>query len=265
MFATYGATDRLDVGVAVPINHVEMSASRVSVYGNSIDGVAPRTSVPGCNLPPLPTECTPVPEPIAAESSADATGIGDVVARAKYRFLSTPGGGLAGAVDVRLPTGDERNLLGVGDVQAKMYVIASTTWNRLSPHVNAGYTISGDSDSTNDLNAFVIAPPDEINYAAGTDIVTSLRATVTFDVIGRTLRRVGALEDGPTRFIAPGGGRYHELQLKPGADVNLLLGSVGARVNPVANMLLSVNVVFPLSQRGLTDRVTWLVGADYSF
>jgi hypothetical protein len=47
--------------------------------------------------------------------------------------------------------------------------------------------------------------------------------------------------------------------------VNLLLGSSGVRFNPGANMLVSLNVLFPLSEGGLTDRLTWLVGADYSF
>lgn len=265
VFATYGANDRLDIGVAVPINQVAIRARLDSVYGNSVEGLAPVTSVPGCNRPPLPTQCSPVPKPIAAESSGTAVGIGDVVVRAKYNFLTAQGGGLAGAVDLRLPTGNERNLLGIGGAQTKMYLIASTTSKRASPHVNVGYTVSGESDAARDPNSSVIAPPDEINYAGGVDVVVSLRTTATLDVVGRTLRKAGALKEGPTRFISPNGGRYQELQLTPGADLNLLLGSFGVRVNPVANMLVSANVLFPLTQRGLTDRLTWLLGADYSF
>ena len=266
VFATYGASDRFDIGLAVPINQVSIRASLTSVYGNSIDGVAPVTSVPGCNPPPLPTECTPVPETIVGQSSGTAVGLGDVVVRAKYNFLPAPGGGLAGAVDLRLPTGDERNLLGSGGAQAKMYLIASTTANRVSPHVNVGYTVSGESDAARDPRSSVIAPPNEINYAGGGDIVVSLRTTATLDVVGRRLLKAGALVEGPTRFLkGTSGARYQELQLTPGVDVNLLLGSVGVRMNPVANMLVAVNVLFPLTQRGLTDRLTWLVGADYSF
>jgi hypothetical protein len=37
------------------------------------------------------------------------------------------------------------------------------------------------------------------------------------------------------------------------------------KFNPAANLLVSANVLFPLSDRGLTDRLTWLLGFDYSF
>jgi hypothetical protein len=166
---------------------------------------------------------------------------------------------------VRLPTGDEHNLLGIGGGQAKMFLIASTALSRVSPHINFGYTVSGESDSARDPNSFVIAPPDEVNYSAGADVVVSPRTTIALDILGRTLREVGALDEGPTRFISPSGGRYQELQLTPGADVNLLLGSYGVRFSPVGNLLVSMNVLSPLTQHGLTDHLTWLIGADYSF
>jgi hypothetical protein len=51
----------------------------------------------------------------------------------------------------------------------------------------------------------------------------------------------------------------------PGADLTLLLGSAGVRFNPAANLLISTNFLFPLSDNGLTDSLTWLVGIDYSF
>ena len=50
-----------------------------------------------------------------------------------------------------------------------------------------------------------------------------------------------------------------------GQDLHLLLGSVGLKVNPFANMLLTTNVLFPLTRRGLTDNLTWMAGFDYSF
>jgi hypothetical protein len=36
-------------------------------------------------------------------------------------------------------------------------------------------------------------------------------------------------------------------------------------VNPAANLLLSGNVLFPLTKHGLTDQLTWMIGFDYSF
>jgi hypothetical protein len=260
VFATYGAGDRLDIGVAVPINHVEMSATLTSRYGDSIVGIwAP----PMCDTLSFGSHC--FPPTITREESRTASGIGDIVARAKYNFFRQSGGGLSGAIDLRLPTGDERNLLGLAGAQAKMYFIASGAVGRLSPHINAGYTFSAESGAASEPGALLAAPPDEINYVGGADYVISLRTTAVFDVVGRTLRGIGTLQEGNTAFGRPAGGLYQDLRLVPGADLNLLLGSAGVRVNPAANLLVSGNVLFPLTKHGLTDRLTWLVGFDYSF
>jgi len=56
-----------------------------------------------------------------------------------------------------------------------------------------------------------------------------------------------------------------EFQFNAGANLNLLLGAAGVRINPFRNMLLTANVLFPLSDNGLTDQLTWMMGVDYSF
>ena len=45
--------------------------------------------------------------------------------------------------DLRLPSGDADNLLGLGTTQGKFILIASSNNERLSPHVNLGFTVSG--------------------------------------------------------------------------------------------------------------------------
>jgi hypothetical protein len=240
VFATYGVTDRFDLGVAVPINSVSIGATLTSRVGTST----------GIYYPPFVTS-----------RSGAASGIGDVVIRAKYNLLNRPTLGLAESVDVRLPTGDELNLLGVAGAQVKLGLIASTQAGIFSPHVNVGYTISGTSSAASDPSTFVIAPPEEINYAAGADVAVSLRTTVAFDAVGRTLRKAGTLTWGPSEF----GAQFPQFQLNWGQNLNLLLGSFGVKVNPWANMLLTTNVLFPLSSHGLTDKLTWMAGIDYSF
>lgn len=277
--AMYGLSDRLDVGVAIPINRVSVKASIVSRYGDSVTGTSTATNPnPLCASYYIPTlQARSLPPlvradgcGVAADASGSASGIGDIVVRTKYNFLKRNGGGLAGGVDLRLPTGDETNLLGIAGAQAKLYIAASSGFSRVSPHVNFGYTISGGSDAASASNSFLIAPPDEVNYAGGADIPLSLRTTVALDIVGRVLRGVGTLEQVPTSFGSRGGDPnkpinfYQEFALRPG-DLHLPLGSAGFKVNPVGNMLLSVNFLFPLSQRGLTDNLTWLVGLDYSF
>jgi hypothetical protein len=242
VFANYGLTDRLDVGVAIPFVAVDMEASLVSRAGIRPDGVFPNATA------------------FTTTTSGSASGVGDIVVRGKYGLFKKPGGGLAVGVDARLPTGDELDLLGIAGPQAKVYVAASSAFNRFSPHVNFGVTISGESDSAADPDTFVTAPPDEINFVGGMDVAATPRATFVFDFVGRTLRDFGKLEEVPTEF----GSSYRELELTDGS-LNVLLGSVGVKYNPWSNMLLSANVLFPFGKNGLTDNLTWLVGFEYSF
>jgi hypothetical protein len=242
-FATYGLTDRLDIGIAVPFNRVDLRATLTSRVGSTVTGVAD-------DLPPFVTS-----------RSGTASGLGDMVIRAKYNILKGESVAIAESVDVRLPTGDELDLLGIAGPQVKLMFIASSAWGRFSPHGNFAYTISGTSKAADDPDTFVVVPPEEINYAGGADLALSLRATVAADVLGRVLRRAGTLTWAPSDF----GAEFREFQLNPDKDQHLLFGSVGVKVNPFANLLLTTNVLFPLAKRGLTDNLTWMVGFDYSF
>jgi hypothetical protein len=48
-------------------------------------------------------------------------------------------------------------------------------------------------------------------------------------------------------------------------NLNLWLGSVGLKVNPVGRLLLVGNVLFALGDDGLQDEVTPVFGIDYTF
>jgi len=242
-FATYGLTDRLDVGIAVPLNRVDMGATLTSRVGLTSSGISDNT-------------------PLVTSDAGTASGIGDVVIRAKYHMVKNDTWGLGEAIDVRLPTGDELNLLGIAGPQVKLTFIASSAVGALAPHANLAYTISGTSDAGKDPDTFVIPPAEEINYAAGADLALSLRTTVAVDVVGRVMRKVGTQTWGPTDF---GGSQYQQFTVTRGEDLHLLLGSVGLKVNPFRNLLFTTNVLFPLTEHGLTDHLTWMAGADYSF
>lgn len=242
MFATYGISDRLDVGIAVPFNRVSLDATLTTRVGTIQRGL--------------------FEERVAVSSdSGTSSGIGDVVVRAKYNILNRKAWAIAESIDVRVPTGDELNLLGVAGPQVKLTFIASSTAGRLSPHANFSYTISGTSSAADDPTTWVSAPPEEVNYAFGADWALSLRSTVAVDAVGRTLRKVGTMTWAPSEF----GAQFPEFHPNPGQDLHLMLGSVGVKINPWANMLLTTNVLFPLMKNGLTDSLTWMAGVDYSF
>ena len=240
IFATYGVTDRLDVGVAVPVVHAEVEARIVSRVG----------TVAQLNPPVFTSEPT----------KGSATGIGDVVIRGKYNFWRAAGGGIAAGIDLRVPTGDEVNLLGVAGMQAKLYAALSSAHGRLSPHLNFGYTISAESDAAKDLDTYLLAPSDEFNYAGGVDVAITPRLTVASDIVGRNMRDFIQAVPVP----AGGGSLFTTFDIEE-TNLNQLLGSVGVKFNPFGQSLIAVNVLFPLDDHGLRDNLTWLVGFEHSF
>ena len=79
--------------------------------------------------------------------AGSANGIGDIVLRGKYRFFESRTQGWAAGVDLRLPTGDETNLLGTGATQTTLVLIGSSNYDKFAPHFNLGYTFTGESVS----------------------------------------------------------------------------------------------------------------------
>jgi outer membrane putative beta-barrel porin/alpha-amylase len=205
------------------------------------------------------------------QSGASATGLGDIELRTKYRVFDFRGGGVAAAADFRLPTGDEKDLLG-GSSQVKLLLIESGGSDRIAQHVNLGYTFSGSDDATTTAT-FTPNFPDEFNYAAGVEFVVEPRVTVIADLVGRNLRNVGRLDLVSKTFqFQPAGNPpppigsmdFEEFESRPG-NLNLLYGTAGVKFSPKGNFLISASVLFPLTDSGLKNRLTTIVGMDYAF
>jgi hypothetical protein len=274
VFANYGVTDRLDVGVAIPITHVALDAEvhATILRLSSADNVLVHTFVQGQN----------VTEKIF-ENSGSATGIGDVVLRTKYNFLRAAGAWMSLGVDVRLPSGDEDNLIGLGTTQGKFFLIASSNNPRVSPHVNIGFTLSGEGNRETMFQFEPLGVSDEFNYAGGVEIVAHPKLTLLADFLGRTLLDAGVVELETKTFpfragagsnaTAPlqtssanpiTGQPYEQLGLRDG-NLSLLLGSAGLKFNAGTNLLVNANVLFPINDAGLRDRLTIAFGIDYAF
>jgi len=258
LFATYGVSDRLDLGVAVPIQKVRMDATfLLTVLPVATAGDA----VPSHYFQNFELQGS-------LHDSGEASGIGDIVLRGKLNMTQGDWGGLAAGVDVRLPTGDAENLLGTGSTQVKGFLIASGGKSKFSPHLNLGYTFTGDSDLLGVL-------PDEFNYSGGFDAAVHPRVTLTADVVGRALLDAQRLVDTETVYhfrrasdpvgTQPRSVTRAELTTETGT-LNLLFAALGLKVNPTGRLLLSGSVLLSLSKdNGLQDMVTPVIQLDYNF
>ena len=281
-FANIGVTDRFDIGLAVPIVHVSIDASvtgeilrtatSASPTVHSFDGLGQTTKT--------------------VASAGTSTGLGDVLVRGKYNFVRSESAALAGAVDLRLPTGDKEELLGTGATQTHLYIIASGEYGRVSPHVNFGYTFSngdgpgdaadvddpanqfGAPAATVDLHPLDLSVPDEVNYTFGIAVAPHPKLTLGFDVRGRTIKDVPRFVLDTTSYPnrAPGAvlptaafAVPDEFVDEARGSLTQLLGVVGGKINLGGTFLLNLTVLIPMNDDGLKSKPTPVVGFDYVF
>jgi Putative MetA-pathway of phenol degradation len=253
---TYGALERLDLGLAIPLVRVDLDAQADA----TIQRIATAANAPTIHqfLNGGSNE--------TFRRSGSASGVGDILLRGKFQILRGSRGGLSIAEDLRLPTGDERDLLGTGATQAKTFVIGSLSLGSFSPHLNAGYTWSSGGGDAGGV-------PDEISYTVGFDWAVSPRMTLVGDLLGRdyinsqTVRVEDTTFEANTNIAGPPNivtATFPRLVAEEG-DSNSLLGSIGLKINPFGNFLLTVNGLFRLNNEGLLDDFSPLIAVDYSF
>ena len=255
-YASYGVTDHLDVGVIVPFASLNMSGRLYWDYDI------------GKTYPVVPADQLFFPGPTGtnfeqARASASASGLGDMTVRATYAFGAQQGQGVAVTGAVRLPTGDEENLLGTGEASGIIRVSASKKITEsVSLYGNGGYGFGGLSD--------------EINYGFGVDAVflEKKSLTLTFELLGLNLTdsvngighdTLGPLSQPDPRFTPPEPTIYSADRpfFTPGS-VNMLRGVGGAKYLLGHGALLSGGVIFPLTDTGLRAGTTAFVGIDVS-
>ena len=250
-FGNYGVTDRLDVGIVVPFQQVSMDLTyQAKIRDFSTGGTAPGTHLfaNGQRSQDFST-------------SASASGIGDLVLRAKFALPSRGATGLAVGFDLALPTGSEEDMLGTGATQARVFLIASTTRGKLAPHVNVGATLAGGSATAGH----------QFNYVGGAEYAASPRITFTADLIGRTqfdaqrLVRNEVLHEFRQGVNFPLQTAELETVAVESGSLTSVLGTIGAKMNPGGNLLISVHGVFQLTNGGLRRGFTPVFGFDYSF
>ena len=255
-FITYGATDTFDISIAVPF----VSTDIVVTSDATIRRIG--TTVPEIHF--FRAADDSIGDRRLFTAFGHASGLGDITVRMKQVVQKGKAGALAVGVDLRLPTGDERNLLGTGAAGVQPFGAWSGDYGVVSPHVNLGYQWNGASILGGDLESGVAEGlPDVGVYALGVVVAVHPRVTAAVDLLGRYIidsPRVRREEfhplDGRSVFpnIAFGTGSINELS-----------SSVGLKINVAGQLLLNTNLLVRLNAGGLRDKISPLVGVEYAF
>ncbi|MGH9328887.1 MAG: hypothetical protein ACRD09_00460 [Vicinamibacterales bacterium] len=258
---TYGITDRLDIAIAVPAVRTRLALiSNATIYrigtgsNRTIHYFRDEVAIGGYG------------STRQFFSEGSAAGIGDLVVRLKGTLMRESTRALAAGVDVRLPTGDERNLLGAGGAGIRPFGAFSASLGPFAPHANIGYQWNGKSVLAGDISLDEEADlPDAFVYALGTDFSVTDRLSVVLDVIGQRVI------DSPRLFTRTltATGQAGSVTLP---DIFLESSSywtssvaLGLKANVAPRLLIEFNLRFAASDGGLTDRVAPLVGLEWAF
>ena len=189
-------------------------------------------------------------ELVQATGSASASGLGDVVVRAKYNVFRDGGSGLAVAGEARLPTGNEEDLLGSGHTSLTPRLIGSYERDRVGIHGELGYSFHGVSDA--------------LGYAVAVTVVAVPRLTIVGELSGLRLEGLGHLAE--TTLPHPGLAGVDTIRLT-GVEqtTNRIVAVAGFKWNIADTWLLTANVRRPLTDVGLNAGWVPTITFDYSF
>lgn len=224
IFGSYGVTDRLDVAAAIPLVSLDISGSRINTYrGTSL---------------------------LQARATAETFGLADIAVRSKYRLTPEGSAHAAAAVEVRLPTGREEDLLGAGTAALRVIGIGSAEVGRTSLHGNVTVGTGGIGR--------------ELSFSGAVAHAATPRVTLVGEVLAR--RAAGAQAISEVIAPHPRIAGVDTVRLVPGGSTQVVtLAVAGFKWNVSGTWLLQGNVLLPLTERGLTARYTPMIALDYSF
>lgn len=241
IFATYGVTTWLDASIAMPI-------LKVSLAANGVNCVEPYCSFLS------PDGMTTKFQNAAITDSA--TGIGDVVLRAKASVFESRKFKFAAGVDVRVPSGDALNFLGAGATGVKPFEAVSRS-GRFSPHLNVAYQWNGNSYLAGAVAGEKAKLPEVLSYALGADVAVVKNLTVSADYLGEHVLNASRLAKVTTMGIPN--------TTASSGTFNTVRGAVGFKWKPFKELLVSGDLLGKFDHNGLHHTAVPLVGVSYTF
>lgn len=247
-YATYGLTDRLDVGVVVPLVSTHL-------HGTSFAEVIPFGGPTATHF----FAGTPA-DPVLSASrdvSGSAFGLGDVAVRSKLKIHESDRSRVALLGEARFATGASDDLLGAGVFSGRGLAVISGVVGNFSPHVNVGYAFHA---RTNDLpwNDAVLA-------TAGFDDLIAPRVTLAVDLVSELQVGQSKLHlPGPVTFDAP----FHRViqpTTIPDERDDVVNGSLGGKYQLPNGFTVVGNVLVPLDRGGMRPNLMFTTALEFNF
>jgi hypothetical protein len=268
-FITFGLTNRIDVSAAIPIENVRLGVSSTATIVHNDNDFETLHAFPDstCNAPPCLVK--------SFSNFGSASGIGDITLRVKGTAWKGERAGLGLGVDVRVPTGDQLNFTGSGAAGVRPFVVWSYK-SRISPHALVGYEVNGSSVIAGDISTGTKDRlPSQLTYSGGADVWLTKWFTAAFDLVGQEVfqaRRASVIdfqELGPcgsdlSCSNPPPGKKDDNLSQNTGS-YNISNASIGLKIKPLANLLVTGNVLLKLNDGGLRANTVPLLGVSYTF
>lgn len=252
-FLTYSFTNQFEVSVIVPYVQAEIEGeARAVVNSFTLESLGSANHHFQGNLNST------------VRYSEKESGLGDVILRAKYNYITEGTFKHVLLAEIQLPTGDEDNYLGSGETNFKIMEVLSKNFDAsgIEAHLNIGYERRGSDESS-----------DEIEFAIGANKRISKKLTIAADILGdfdlQDDESVNILT-GSRQIVDRRGGtlspRSVDLSNVPEDDAdNDLNFSLGLRYKPFSRSHFLVNVLIPLNDAGLNADVITTVGFGMSF
>lgn len=244
LFATYGVTDFIDLGVAVPFVRASFTGAadaQILPFGPS----------------PLHRFGGTIDDPIlrvATDASGNSSGLGDIVGRIKINLGQSSRFGAALLTDVRFPTGDADNLLGSGSTSLRALGVASAQFGSFSPHVNVGYLARGGEFQS-----------DAIVARLGFDNLMTSWATFAAELLSEWQVGENPITlPGDIIFTAPFERRVASVSIPQRRD-DILNAAMGFKFNVRGPMVIVTNIMMPLLSSGLQPDYFWTLGLEASW
>jgi hypothetical protein len=256
LFLSYGVTNRLDVSVAVPF----ITADIVVTSDATIQRLG--TTNPETHF--FRAFDDTIGSRRLFTAFGHASGLGDLTLRLKQTIQKASSHGMALGVDLRLPTGDEKNLLGTGAPGVQPFLVWSGNYGAISPHLNGGYQWNGASVLGGSPGSGVAEDlPDVGTYSAGAVVEIHPRITAAVDLLGRYVIDSPRLRAEDFHALN-GTSVFPNISFTSGS-FNELSAAAGVKLNLFGRLLLDANLLVQLNSPGLRDKMSPLIGVEYAF